>query len=411
MSNSQPHKPGRKKKPKITPDQIRGARYLRSILDLLGSLHDHRNDPKRTLHYDEYVAYLLLYFFTPVLDSMRGLQQASNFDVLKRKLNLGRFSLGSFSEAGSVFDPQLLQPIIEQLADKVSAIHHGDRFESLGLDIVGFDGTLLHAMPKMVWALWLGDRANAAKMHLEYRLLKGAPTQAAVTEGNASECAVLRQRLDKGKLYVLDRGYADYALMNEILEAESSFLVRIQNNAVCEVREDRPLSPEARAAGIQKDAIVKLGSIFAPELHGKPIRLVEIHVPDTDALLGRKRKRRVSSKKTFRSDSGEYTIRLATDLLDVDVQIIADLYRLRWQIELFFRWFKKVLQADRPLSLKQNGMTIVVYCALIASLLVVLWTGRKPTKRTYEMICFYFLGWVSDAELVAHIQRLQPADR
>lgn len=411
MSKTPKKKAGRPKKPEITPDQIRGAKYLRNVLDLLRPLHAHRDCPNRDLHYDEYAAFLLLYFFTPVLDSMRGLQQASDFDVLKRKLKLGRFSLGSFSEAGSVFDPELLQPIIEKLAADVSAITNHERFDALGLDIVGVDGTLLHAMPKMVWALWLGDRANAAKMHLEYRLLKGAPTQAAVTEGNASECAVLRERLDKGKLYVLDRGYADYALMNEILEAESSFVVRIQNNAVCEVHEARPLSPEAQAAGIQTDAIVKLGSKFAPELHDKPIRLVEIHVRDTDALLGRKRKKRVSSKKTFRTDSGEYTLRLATDLSDVDVQIIADLYRLRWQIEIFFRWFKKVLQADRPLSLKQNGLTIVVYCALIASLLVVLWTGRKPTKRTYEMICFYFLGWVSDAELAAHIGKLQPADR
>ncbi|NOZ23292.1 MAG: transposase [Planctomycetes bacterium] len=95
----------------------------------------------------------------------------------------------------------------------------------------------------------------------------------------------------------------------------------------------------------------------------------------------------------------------------LSASIIADLCRLRWQIELFFRWFKKVLQADRPLSLKQHGLTLVVYCALIASLLVVLWTGRKPTKRTYEMICFTFLGWVSDAELAAHIERLQPATK
>jgi hypothetical protein len=101
---------------------------------------------------------------------------------------------------------------------------------------------------------------------------------------------------------------------------------------------------------------------------------------------------------------------LLTDQLDLDVMHIALLYRQRWQIELFFRWFKKVLQADRPLALSQNGMTIVVYCALIASLLVVLWTGRKPTKRTFELLCFYFIGWVSDREVIEHLQRLEAAD-
>ena len=51
----------------------------------------------------------------------------------------------------------------------------------------------------------------------------------------------------------------------------------------------------------------------------------------------------------------------------------------------------------------------MVYCALIASLLIALWTGRKPSKRAYELICFYFLGWIGEAELAAHLDRLSPA--
>jgi hypothetical protein len=50
---------------------------------------------------------------------------------------------------------------------------------------------------------------------------------------------------------------------------------------------------------------------------------------------------------------------------------------------------------------------IQVYLALIASLLISLWTGKKPTKRTYEMLCFYFTGWASEEELLAHIAKLQ----
>ena len=89
---------------------------------------------------------------------------------------------------------------------------------------------------------------------------------------------------------------------------------------------------------------------------------------------------------------------------------IALLYRYRWQIELFFRWFKKVLQADKLLTLSQNGMTIVVYCALISSMLVVLWTGKKPAKRTFELLCFYFAGWVGDEELPRHPSRREQAE-
>ena len=82
----------------------------------------------------------------------------------------------------------------------------------------------------------------------------------------------------------------------------------------------------------------------------------------------------------------------------------------RWQVELFFRWFKTVLQANRLVSLSQNGLTIVAYCALIASMLVTLWTGCKPTKRTFELLCFYMMGLVSDQELVKHLERLKRAE-
>ena len=72
--------PGRRRKPRLTDDQIRGAKYLRNITDLLAPLHGHGDCPNRELHYGEYVADLVLYFLTPVLDSMRGLQQAGELD-------------------------------------------------------------------------------------------------------------------------------------------------------------------------------------------------------------------------------------------------------------------------------------------------------------------------------------------
>jgi hypothetical protein len=53
-----------------------------------------------------------------------------------------------------------------------------------------------------------------------------------------------------------------------------------------------------------------------------------------------------------------------------------------------------------------NGVRIQVYVAIIASLLISLWTGKKPTKRTYEMFCLFFAGWASEQELVDHIDKL-----
>jgi IS4 transposase len=105
----------------------------------------------------------------------------------------------------------------------------------------------------------------------------------------------------------------------------------------------------------------------------------------------------------------EYDLLLVTDRVDLSAATIALLYRYRWTIELFFRWFKCVLRFDHLLFESQRGVEILVYSALIASLLMTLWTGRKPTKRTLEMFALYFQGWATLNELEAHIGQLKIA--
>ncbi len=61
------------------------------------------------------------------------------------------------------------------------------------------------------------------------------------------------------------------------------------------------------------------------------------------------------------------------------------------------------------LSHDQRGIEIQTYCAIIAYLLIALWTGKKPTLRTYEMICFYFTGLADEDELITHIEKLKSA--
>ena len=84
------------------------------------------------------------------------------------------------------------------------------------------------------------------------------------------------------------------------------------------------------------------------------------------------------------------------------------MYRLRWLIELFFRMFKQLLGCRHLLSTKKNGIEIQAYCAIIACLLILIHTGRTPTRRTFEMISFYMLGWATLDELGTHIEKLKP---
>jgi IS4 transposase len=97
---------------------------------------------------------------------------------------------------------------------------------------------------------------------------------------------------------------------------------------------------------------------------------------------------------------------LVTNRLDLAAELVALAFRYRWSVELFFRWLKCILGCRHLLSQGENGVSIQVYMAMIASLLISLWVGRPPTKRTYEMLCFYLSGWAREAEVVAHIHQL-----
>ena len=387
----------------IDESTLKGFKYFKPLWPILKNLPQEPSHPPRQLHYDQYLCFILFYFFNPTLSGLRSIQKASQLEKVQNVLGVKSTSLGSFSEAGNVFDYTLLPPMVKALAQKALPQEIDPRLKDLEKTLVAFDGSLLPALPKMIWALWLDQDHKAAKLHLEFDLLKSVPTQAALTDGNQNEKTILRKKLSSGKIYVVDAGYAQYSLFEDILKARSSFVCRLRDNAVWETLYEKQLSPEDRQAGVQRDLVVHLGSKVKQDDLSTPVRVIEIHHFDP---VPRRRPSRVSSKKTFRTRDGNYTLLIVTDLLELPAELIALIYRFRWQIELFFRWFKCILKCQHFLSLSQNGLAIQVYCALIASLLISLWTGRKPDKRTYEMLCLHMQGWASDQELEKHLESL-----
>ncbi len=104
-------KRGKKKKTKkIKERDITGLKFFDQLAPLLERLHDDGRQRdragNRTLHYDQYCMLLLLYLFNPIVTSLRGIQQASELKNVQKKLGSARASLGSLSEATSVFDAE-----------------------------------------------------------------------------------------------------------------------------------------------------------------------------------------------------------------------------------------------------------------------------------------------------------------
>ncbi len=125
-----------------------------------------------------------------------------------------------------------------------------DKLQDLPGILTAVDGTLLKALPRITWALWLDEEHKAVKNHVHFEILKGVPVAATLTDGNGNEKEVLAAHLEAGRIDVLDRGYAKYGLLQQIRTAHSSFVCRIQDNYVGAVVEERVLSAQGQAAGI-----------------------------------------------------------------------------------------------------------------------------------------------------------------
>ena len=400
-----------KKRKKVRDEDVTGLKYFDKLQPLLRRLHDvgceRDKAGNRKLHMDEYCLLVLLFLFNPVVRSLRAIQQASELRKVQRKLGCLRASLGSLSEAAEVFEPERLKEIISELGEQLQSIAGDPRLKDVRHVVTLVDGTLLKGLPILAQAALMDPRAAKAKakwrLHTQFDLERGVPIRIDLTEGNAGgpsdERAVLQRALDKGHCYVADRGYAKFALFNAISTAESSYVCRLRDNSRYEVEEERTLTAEDVEAGIVLDAIVNLGEYKgASDRPDHPLRLVVVKTTPHE------KRARSGGGSTGPASNG--LLLIATNRLDLPAWIIALLYRYRWTIEIFFRFFKHTLGCRSLLSHDPVGIEIQTYCAIIACMLISLWTGRKPTLRTYEMICYYFMGWAEEDELLAHLAKL-----
>jgi hypothetical protein len=380
---------------------LSGFKYFRQLSGLLEQLHpvgtagDRAGN--RRLYMDQYVTLLLLYLFNPTCNSLRALQRVSQLTKVQKKLGVPYCSLGSLSEAARIFDSRPLQEIVAHLARQARPVAGAGRQPELKEILTIVDGTVLTALPKLVEQLG-ATAGEGFKAHVHFEVLKGCPVAATITGAHASEIAVLTEHLQAGRFYLLDRGYAKYQLMQDIIEARSSFLGRIKSHFHVETIETRPLDEAARQAGVLRDEVVRLGS---PSRHcdlRQPVRWIEVVCTERTAK---------SVQSMRHKQRKETTMLLVTDRLDLTAETIALLYRFRWQIEIFFRWFKHILGCRHLLSRCRNGIELQVYAAIIACLLIARHTGLKPNKALYEMICWYLSGWASLEELTTQIAAAQ----
>jgi hypothetical protein len=373
-----------KKREPIREDQLRNwnllDRFRRRVLPLLQgqALTATEEDVRRTLFAEDYFCAYLFAMLNPIITSLRALCHVSHCQKM-RQVTVAPFSAAAFSDCQHVFDPAILEKVVRDLARENQGRGQGGdaRVRHALAALTAVDGTVLRAVPRMAWAPASGSGA-ALKLHLHFNVFDQIPEAWPITPGNVSEPKVFAQTVQKGAMIVADRNYGhEFTLLTQLRARGIHFVLRLFNNLILEpVGPDRVLTEADRRAGVVWDRRVRFG------VHG-------------DGPVFR----------VVRVEANGDVFQLVTTREDLSAELIGLIYRQRWQIELFFKWIKTILNCRHWLAESPAGVRTQIYCVLIASLLLMLWTGQRPNKRMVESLQWYWTGMATAEDLVTLLAR------
>lgn len=358
-------------------DNVVSPRILRPLDQWLGALRDRGGHGNRGLFFDQILIAHLVAFFSPALKSLRRIEDVFEHPKVRRKFNTPRISKSTLSDAQQLFDPSLLAPLIDDLRRRVQSTPHDARLDTLTRQLLAVDGTFFAVAPRVAWALYSKPnqdhkpRKGNIRVDVHFNVITGVPEKSIVTDGRTPEYQTLSEHVEADRFYVLDRAYYCYQTMADILAAGSDFLVRLRADMKFDVVEDHPLSVEDRLAGVVRCQTVRAHGLRGTQaLHHLPLKLIEFTLPDGGSM------------------------RLLTNRVDLNPDVIGVAYRHRWQVELFFRWLKCLVNFRHFFSESENGVALQIAAALIGTLLIALETGARPSVYDYAMMTHVMSGLI-----------------
>lgn len=381
-------KPGPKPRPPVRAEELFGGKYVRSLEAHLARLRAAHAHPNRTLFFDDVAVAYLLAFFSPAVRSLRVLDDFSQTPPMRQQTSVDRIPRSTLSDANRVFDPALLEPIIEDLRARVPDLTRADpKLGELTRRVRAADSSLFTVAATVTWALQQRRRNHkkraAIRLNLQLAAALGTPEGVSIGGNASSEAQALMSALEPDLIYVMDRGYVNFQLLDRILHARSDFVVRLKSNNLFVAAKSLPLSDQDRAAGVISDRIGRLSGSGDCQPPGAMLREVVILDPNNPAK----------------------PLRLLTSILDVAAHVVGELYRWRWKIELFFRWLKVHANFEHLISHSENGVAVGFHIAVIGVLLMYIHTQQPPSKYAYALLGVVAAGQASMDDILPILER------
>ena len=218
-------------------------------------------------------------------------------------------------------------------------------------DLIGIDGSLIDAVLSMCWADYRKG-AKKAKVHLGFDLNRGIPTKIFLTDGKGAERPFVSQILSPGQTGVTDRGYQSHSHFDQWQEQGKYYVCRIKASTNKIIVEANDIEPDSI---VFYDAIVLLGTPGV-NLTEKSLRLVGYEI-----------------------DGIKYWV--ATNRYDLSAEQIAMIYKLRWDIEKFFGWWKRHLKVYHLIARSKYGLMVQIIGGLITYLLLAIYCHEQYNEK------------------------------
>jgi hypothetical protein len=252
--------------------------------------------------------------------------------------------------------------LARKLMPKVRALYQTEP-TALDLDVpvIAIDSSLIDlSLALCPWANFTGVKA-ALKLHAALDLRGPVPAFVNVTSGEESDMGGLDHLpVEPGAVYVMDRGYIDFRRLRRLADQGAFFVIRARPDVRFYVRASRPVD---RSGSLRADQIIRFNGTDVPDHWPGDLRRVTIY-------------------------DAEHARRLAfwTNLWDVPAAIVAEAYRQRWQIELFFRWLKHGLRIQTFYGTSDNAVRLQLWASICAYLALA--TARKQLGITTNLTTF-----------------------
>jgi len=293
----------------------------------------------------------LVYFHLEEHTSAQHLLQVLKEDDFARDHIAPEDGIGksSFSEATNTRGLEQFAYVFANLQKQATSILPQNHPE-LG-NLVAIDGSLIDAVLSMYWADYRKG-SKKAKGHFGFDLTRGIPKKIFLTDGNGAERPFVSQILSPGETGVLDRGYQCHKCFDLWQEEYKFFACRIKASTKKACIEAHEVDPDSI---VFYDAIVLLGTPGINQTK-KTLRLVGYEV-----------------------DGVKYWI--ATNRYDLSAEQIALVYKLRWEIEKFFAWWKRHLKVYHLIARSKQGLMVQILAGLITYLLLAIYCHKEHNEK------------------------------